>query len=417
MSQYGIFTKLDKPNQKGAVALPISVLLLFVAALVLIAVSKTTLMEQRISGNEIRARQAMQAAQAGISHAAAYMKEKGGIDQGSPDGKADTPIPEHLADGARYQFYYCDPSPSAPPNPYPPGDSCENALSRSNCGVGFTAVKRFATPLVLACGWSDDGLAMQPVVVSISRAFDLALSGAPENPVISKGGINVQGSATVTNYFTNLTIWTGDSFSGVGNSGKTFVRNPRVPQPAMTAIPPDRPTACKESDNYICLTDKSIRGPDIIDNDLTLKNMSDEAMFEQFFGNDFATYRDDIATRYVAADQASTLAGIEGESVVITPASSGVSLPSMGTRESPVVVIIDGNLSQTGNTTIYGVVYVMGDMSGSGNFTVYGNVSVEGDVASTGSLDIIFDPFAISNTRKIKLGKPGLLSGSWRDWL
>ncbi len=87
----------------------------------------------------------------------------------------------------------------------------------------------------------------------------------------------------------------------------------------------------------------------------------------------------------------------------------------MGTRANPVVVIIEGNLSQAGNATIYGVVYVMGNMSGSGNFTVYGNVSVEGSVASTGSLDIIFDPLAISNSKK--LGKPGLLSGSWRDWL
>ena len=73
----GLFTR--GYFQRGVAALPISVLLLFVAALVLIAVSKTTLMEQRISGNEIRARQAMQAAQAGISHAAAYMKS-GGID-------------------------------------------------------------------------------------------------------------------------------------------------------------------------------------------------------------------------------------------------------------------------------------------------------------------------------------------------
>jgi hypothetical protein len=399
----GLFTR--EFLQRGAAALPISILLLFVAALVLIAVSKTNLMEQRISGNEIRARQAMQAAQAGVSHAAAYMKA-GGIDHG-PNSVADSITPVTLTNGSSYQVYYCDPDVN------PPVDACDNASSRTTCTGGFTAVERFATPLVLACGWSDDGLAKQPVVVSISRASSLA--DAPDNPVISKGGINVQGSATITNYFTNLTIWTGDPFIGVGNSGKTFVRNPKVPQPAMTATPPDRPTACKESDNYICLTDKSIRGPDIIDNDLKLKNMSDEEMFEQFFGNDFATYRDDIATRTIAAGQAPTLADIEGESVVITGASSGVSLPSMGTRESPVVVIVEGNLSQTGNTTIYGVVYVMGDMSGSGNFTVYGNVSVEGVVESTGSLDIIFDPFAISNSRK--LGKPGLLSGSWRDWL
>lgn len=397
--------------QGGAAALPISVLLLFVAALVLIAVSKTTLMEQRISGNEIRARQALQAAQAGISHAAAYMKV-GGIDRGGgvnnvPNNVADAITPVTLANGASYQVYYCD------PNVDPPEDACDNASSRTTCAGGFTAVERFATPLVLACGWSDDGLAKQPVVVNISRATTLA--DAPENPVISKGGVNVQGSATITNYFSNLTIWTGDPVSSVGNSGKTFVRNPKEPQPAITAIPPDRPTACKESDDYICLTDKSIRGPDIIDNDLTLKNMSDEEMFEKFFGQDFATYRDDIATRTLAAGQVSSLAGIKGESIVVTGASSGVGLPSMGSRASPVVVIIEGDLSQTGNTTIYGVVYVMGNVSGSGNFTVYGNVTVEGSVASTGSLDIIFDPFVISNSRR--LGQPGLLSGSWRDWL
>ena len=391
--------------QRGAAALPISVLLLFVAALVLIAVSKTTLMEQRISGNEIRARQAMQAAQAGISHAAAYMNS-GGIDHNS-NSAADAITPLALTQGASYQVYYCN------PNEEPPVDACDNASSRTNCAGGFIDVVGFATPLVLACGWSDDGLAKQPVVVSISRATSLA--DAPENPVISKGEVNVQGSATITNYFSNLTIWTGNPVSSVGNSGKTFVRNPKEPQPAITAIPPDRPTACKESDDYICLTDKSIRGPDIIDNDLTLKNMSDEEMFEKFFGQDFATYRDDIATRTLAAGQVSSLAGIKGESIVVTGASSGVGLPSMGSRASPVVVIIEGDLSQTGNTTIYGVVYVMGNVSGSGNFTVYGNVTVEGNVAGTGSLDIIFDPFVISNSRR--LGQPGLLSGSWRDWL
>jgi hypothetical protein len=240
-------------------------LLLFVAALVLIAVSKTTTMEQRISGNEIRARQAMQAAQAGISHAAAYMK-LGGIDHaGGANSVADAITPVTLTNGASYQVYFCD------PNVDPPVDACVNASSPTTCAGGFTAVARFATPLVLACGWSDDGLAKQPVVVSISRASSLA--DAPENPVISKGGINVQGSATITNYFSNLTIWTGDPFIGVGNSGKTFVRNPKVPTTCY-----DRHTSlidllhARNPTDYICLTDKSNRGPDIIDNDLKLAN-------------------------------------------------------------------------------------------------------------------------------------------------
>lgn len=390
--------------QRGVAALAISVLLLFVAALILIGVSKTTTMEQRISGNEIRARQAMQAAQTGISHAAAYMKSSG-IDHDS-DSAADAVTPLALTLGATYQVYYCD------PNEDLSGDACDNTSSRTTCAGGFTAVERFATPLVLACGWSDDGLAKQPIVVSISRASTLADS--PENPVISKGGFNVTGSATITNYFTNLTIWTGDPFEGDSNAGKTFLRNPKVAQPAMTATPPPAPTSCTETADYVCLTDKATRGPDIIADDQTLKNMSDTDMFNRLFGHDFATYRDDIATR--VTDNASTLVNVKGESVVITGASSKVELPDMGTRTSPVVVIIEGDLSQVGDAVIYGVVYVMGIIDKmTGNFEVHGNISVEGTVNSTGSLDIIFDPFAISNSRK--LGKPGLLSGSWRDWL
>ena len=79
-------------SQRGSAALPMGVLLLFIAALILIAVSRTTLMEQRMSGNEIRTRQALQAAQAGVDQALAYMRA-GGIDQGPSqggDGQADS---------------------------------------------------------------------------------------------------------------------------------------------------------------------------------------------------------------------------------------------------------------------------------------------------------------------------------------
>ncbi|MCO5761939.1 MAG: PilX N-terminal domain-containing pilus assembly protein, partial [Chromatiaceae bacterium] len=106
-------------SQRGAAALPVGVLLLFIAALVLIAVARTTLMEQRISANEIRVRQALQAAQAGISHAMAYL-QAGGIDRVSPTQQADAITPLTLPSGASYQVYFCDPSPTPRPDPYPP---------------------------------------------------------------------------------------------------------------------------------------------------------------------------------------------------------------------------------------------------------------------------------------------------------
>ena len=405
--------------QRGSAALPMGVLLLFIAALILIAVSRTTLMEQRMSGNEIRTRQALQAAQAGIDQALAYMRA-GGIDQGPTtggDGKADTISALSLPSGASFQVYYCNPAPDPLPDPYPPVNACE--ILPATCGPDFKNSEMFRTPLVLACGVSDDGLGRQAIVVNLSGAPSMATT--PENPVISKGAINVQGSATIVNYYNNLTIWTGDPFSSVGAAGKTFVRNPSIPQPAITVEPPDQPNTCvltlDTKESYICMTDKTVRGPDIIDDDVTLGNLTDVELFQRFFGTDFITYRDSIASRVVTSAETSTLANINNQAIVITGSTANVSLPSMGTRDKPVVVIIEGNWAQGGNSTIYGVVYVMGNVDVQGNVEVRGNVTVEGVVGGTGSLDIIYDPFALHDNRIRRLGKAGQLSGSWRDWL
>lgn len=403
-------------SQRGAAALPVGVLLLFIAALVLIAVARTTLMEQRISANEIRVRQALQAAQAGISHAMAYL-QAGGIDRVSPTQQADAITPLTLPSGASYQVYFCDPSPTPRPDPYPPVDACVTPAARSTCGGGFTAPARFGQPLVLACGRSDDGMALQAVVVGFARATTLA--EAPANPLISRGTINVQGDARVSNYFTNLTIRTGAPLVSLGQSGMTFVRHPTAPAPSLSAPPPERPISCTATTDYVCLTDKTGTGPDVIDGDLTLRHLPAEEMFNTLFGADFAAYRDDIATRSITAAEVDTLAGeaVAGEAVVITGASAGIDLPGgvIGSREQPVILIMAGNWAQGATTTVYGIVYVRGDLAVRGTVTVHGHVSVEGNVGGTGSLDVIYDPHAIAGSAR--LGKPGMLAGSWRDWL
>ena len=51
---------LARRRQRGATSLLISVLIMFLAAVLIIGVSRTTTMEQRMSGNELRARQAFE---------------------------------------------------------------------------------------------------------------------------------------------------------------------------------------------------------------------------------------------------------------------------------------------------------------------------------------------------------------------
>jgi hypothetical protein len=140
-------------------------------------------------------------------------------------------------------------------------------------------------------------------------------------------------------------------------------------------------------------------------------------MFKNFFGVDFNTYKTGIATLTLTSAEVAGLSGAMGESVVITGASADVSLPggTIGSRDRPVVLIIEGNWSQDGNPIIYGMVYVMGNMDFIGSPLVHGAVYVAGRVGGTGSLDVVFDPFTLENCKG--LGQSGILAGSWRDWL
>jgi hypothetical protein len=214
-----------------------------------------------------------------------------------------------------------------------------------------------------------------------------------------------------------LTIWSGGSLSNIGNSGKTFVRNPNVPPPANSVPPPTPPSACGSSDDYVCLTDKNSTGPDVIDGDPTLSNLSDADLFKIYFGqDDVAAYSANVASMAdVAPGNVGTLDGIKQESFVVTGSITNTMNFTIGSRDQPVVMIINGDWSGGGNTTIYGIVYVTGNIDLTGSKTVYGGMVVEGTVAGTGSLDIIYDPLVSDNTAK-NIGKSGSIPGSWRDW-
>ena len=439
-------TRLD---QAGATTLLMSVLILFLASILVIGVSRTTVMEQRISANEVRARQAFEAAQTGLDHALDYATATvssivPGIDR-NYDGSADTDTitaSTHVAPAA-YRFAYCDPKsinascaadevavscPDAVGTPIcdyldngdnPVRDAgCNQITDTSGNPVTESESVYLKTPLIVACGWSDDGIGRQLIRQELGVAP--ALGGAPTAPLIAKGAINVQGSATITNYYNNLTIWSGGSLSNIGNSGKTYVRNPNLVPPAEIDVPPDPPpnnTGCSGLECYVKVTDQLEIGPDVISDDPTLNNLTDALMFKNFLGaNDITDYRNNIATMDIAAGAVGILddnGGVRNQSVVI---EGNTTLPNgtIGTREQPVTLVINGDW-EGGNTTVYGIVYVTGDIDVAGNPEVHGAVIVEGLVEGTGSLDVLYDPYAVANARNYS-GRAALIPGTWRDW-
>lgn len=388
--------------QKGMATLLVSVVILFLATVLVIFVSRSALMEQRMSANEIRHKQAFEAAQAGLDQAMVFLRTAPqGIDKNNDD-IADAGPTAALSNGSSYFVSFCEPGTVVPVCPDAPGyTACTGA-----------ALTNFNTPLVVSCGWSDDAIARQMVRQGVGTVTTMAR--APTNPLSTGGGVNVSGSANVVNYFNNLTVWAGGTLSSIGNAGKTFIRNPTVAPPAAGTAPPAEPSSCTTSADYVCVTDKNTTGPDVIDNDPTLSNMSSATMFLNYFGRTLDEFKQDVASQVISADAVGTLAGVKGQSVVI---NGNTTFPNavIGSRERPVVIVVDGDVSFQGTPIIYGTLYITGGVSGGGNPRIQGAMVVKGAVASTGSVDIIYDPFVTSNATN-STGTVGWISGTWRDW-
>lgn len=424
---------LGRPSrqaQRGIGTLLVAVVLLLLVIVLLNTVSRTTLVEQRMSANQVRAKQAHEAAQAGIDNAMTYMLTgTGGFDKNgnSVADTADSPVPAFanatLTNGARYRVALCDPTDTAvapscsdTPGTTPTCDHLNNETHANNTNES-TFLK---TPLIVACGWSDDGIARKMIRQYVGTVPALAMG--PTNPITAKGGMNVTGSATVTNYYNNLTIWTGQALSNIGNSGKTYIRNPNLPPPLATATPPGQPpnSTCGTSGNencYIKMTDKDTTGPDVIANDPTLSNLTNAQMFTNFTGApNVDAYKAHVASLVIPAAQANILddAGVALGQAIVVEGDTTLPNGTIGSRARPVVLIINGNWNG-GNVTVHGAVYVTGNVNVTGSPLVYGVVVVQGTVSGSGSLDVVFDPLTVQNAANTT-GRPGLIPGSWRDW-
>ena len=397
-------------RQRGMASLLISLVLLVGITIVVLVTAHTTAREQRLSANDMRAKAAFEAAQAGIDFGLSYFNSPDGMDQDN-DGTVDTltasAVDLNAPDGTvvgSYQVAFCD---------------VATDPDTLDCGSvnACTSPADLDEALIFSCGWSDDDTAVQRIIQTVERRP--AISDPPTNPLSSRGGVDVGGSATVTNYFNNLTIWTGQSLSNIGNSGKTFIRDPAISTPSLTTAPPDPPTTCSNDGTYICTTDKNTTGPDVIANDTAISQLTTDEYFENYFGDEPDVYQEYRSTIEVDDNDASLpdvsdLGGETNEIIWIEGDADFASNTTLGTRDDPVILIVDGNTSSSGTVTVNGFMYVLGDMSGSGNFQVNGSMIVDGTVGGTGSVDVVFDPEAVANAGNIT--PPASMSGSWRDW-
>lgn|SRR5574337_585440 len=392
--------------QQGAATLLVSMVLLVAATLIILYTSETTVAEQRMAANEMRQKQALAAAQAGVDAAIAGLNNGSDLSQPPDTGGLG------LNPKGSYRAIFCKGTLGNAGLPTCPAAPAVLACTSPSASE--------AQSWLVSCGWSDDNTSVQRIVTYVGKLDPVP--NKPSNPLISKGAVNVGGNASVVNYYTNLTTWTGDALSATSATGKTMIQNPAYPiqdysNPADLANTVKGNSVCSGVPGpFICTTSKGV-GPDVVSSDTTLSSLNDAQFFANFFGTSPELYKATAETMTKAQAEANLGTTNPGIYWVDVPPGEKFTLSNdIGTKDNPVVLIINGDMQLNASNNFFGILYVTGNVTGNsgGSPNIFGSMVVEGTVSSNGSPNIIYYPAALENLDQ--LSKYSSMPGTWRDY-
>ena len=391
-------------REDGAATLLVSMILLIAATLLVLYASNTVVGEQRMSANEVRSKQAFQAAEAGIELSIEHINAGNDFQNVS----LATLNGRWSSANSSYRVMFCSSA------AFPAAQQCADLAAGGITSACVAPAAGDTTAWVVGCGWSDDNAARKRIVTLVARTEPVP--GDVNNPLIAKGNVAFGGNPTVTNYFNNLTVWTGATLDNTGNTGKTVIRKPSSVAGALTsnevvAQVGNGNNVCTQAADLISTTSTGVFGPDVIQGDMTLANLTPDQFFENFLGTPPNVYKATMPDEIVAGGDAGTISA--GDKVYWVEGNASIS-QNIGSEGHPVVLVVNGNLSLGGNATIFGVVFVKGDLSVSGGPVIRGAVLSTGSVSSGGNLNVIYDPDAVGGVNSI--GTFAAMPGTWRDF-
>lgn len=385
-------------KQGGFITLVVSLGILMLSTLVVFSVSDAILFEQRVVNNDYRARQAFEAAEAGLDAAITYIREDRDRDD---DGVVD-PVFDTTGDGV--------------------GDSDTRNVGNSSVTVTTTDVSDegdMSSVLISSQGFSDDASATRTLTYILVNI--LPLPNSPENPLTSRGGAIVSGAATVHNYEGFSTIWSGSDVD-LGSNNTTSTQVPDVNDVGYPGCM-DLSMACAlvPSSNRLTL------GVDVIENDSSLAGLSPDEFFQNYFGMSPAAYRDAMVTVDTTPANIGEDVDLATHEVVWVEGDTHFGSVTVGCEQSitgnntcpagdikPSIVVVNGDVSFSGTPKFHGLLFILGEVSLSGNTEIYGAMAASGNMDGTGSLDIHYSSEILRGTRFA--GASSGSAGTWRDF-
>ncbi len=411
-------------RQKGAATLVSAVILLVLMTLVSFFANRNILFERKTAANQYRSTKAIEAAEAGIEWALANLNSSRRItaacatsavagDRSFRDKYLDpdnnglyaepfaTATPTCTFNGATWSC-------SCPANGVAPAvAACSSAAGCPTFRTSFakvagddTLIRLTATgctnaqqPCVVGAAGTADGTTTVTQLVKIANG----LATIPAAAITAKGFVDFGSNAitaTNTDPGTNgITINAGGNITGFINTS-TIKTMPGTP----------------------------VEGS-LVGNDDSLAALSDDAMFQTFFGITKTAFRDAPTTTQVtcagvcgntllnAIDAGARTIWVEGD---MTLNSNDV----FGSATNPVIVVVNGNIEVRGNSIFYGVLYCQNstwDNTGGGNALVVGAAISEGNFTATGTPDPTYDPNVLRRLNQ-NTGVVAKIPGGWRDF-
>lgn len=386
-------------RQRGAVALLAALSILILLTVMTIISAQISTVEQRVAGNELRERQAFEAAMTGYEHAMAYIAESGpdADDPGDAGyGTADTIAAPStnpasrasVTGGGTYAVELCDP---VAWSGWISGKTALEAATAS-CPRATKTSNGLERILIYARGWSDDSTGIRHIVSVLEKTPGVA--EAPGYALTTHGTAAINGSGDVTNPEGTSTIWSGQTVTITNANFKTNILN--------------------TTGNIVETSNRDSFGLDVFQNDGSLATLTGDQFFANFFGTTPADFEANYATEVFSPGDIGDYDGAEREILWSDGDTSTSGNTTFGTADNPVILIINGDLDVAGNITVNGLLYVIGDMTGNGNTTVNGAVIVQGNTDITGSFDVVFNSSLLGNLGAV--GRPVATPGSWKDW-
>jgi len=406
-------------NQQGVATLVVAVVLMLAVFGVTYYMSATVLEETRFVANDIRGKQALQAAQAGIDHAKAI-------------------------------------------------DLTTVTSLIGNSPVYAVSIAEISTDLfeIESTGLSDDGSVERTISYYLAKLpGDLA---PPKVPIVSKGTATFKGTVTAINNVTDLTVWTGSAVN-LNGAVDTYVNIDGVDNQLSTTassygpdvvlgdenlknaesyevlesfygassftelrdnlnlteytddnyndycVPPNLKTTKDASGDFEECTNNGVYYEgDVNGNtvsklspskvDISVGDPADNKYYNSWLNNEYQTEYDEFSDL--------SIVGLGGKSFDVTGSHNFI-----GTPNDPVMIVSSGTISVPSNTVIFGTI-VAQNIILNGNTVIYGGLVAIDDTTAfdtAGTNFIKMDKVVMSS---INPGGEGFgpVKSSWKDW-